>query len=98
MLSKEEIENKIKPIGEMLQDKINRLSEENFRQSQYIEQLETDKQKLIEKLKEDIKNANNNIKHMEEKSILQTIARELAIGMRDYAQEILEIVKGVENG
>lgn len=53
MLSKEEIENKIKPIGEMLQDKINRLSEENFRQSQYIEQLESDKQKLIEKLEKD---------------------------------------------
>lgn len=52
---------------------------------------------LIEKLEKDIVNANDNIKHMEEKNILQTIARELAIGMRDYAQEILEIVKGVEN-
>lgn len=55
MLSKEEIENKIKPIGERLQDKINRLSEEKFRQSQYIEQLESDKQKLIEKLEERIR-------------------------------------------
>ena len=63
----------------------------------YIDQLESDKQKLIEKLEKDIVNANDNIKHMEEKNILQTIARELAIGMRDYAQEILEIVKGVEN-
>lgn len=64
---------------------------------EYIEQLETDKQKLVEKLEKDIVNANDNIKHMEEKNILQIIARELAIGMRDYAQEILELVKGENN-
>lgn len=80
MLNKEEIENKIKPIGEMLQDKINRLSEENFRQSQYIEQLESDKQKLIEKLEKYIK--------------LINCGETLSI--RSTLKEILEIVKGVE--
>lgn len=64
------------------------------KQQDKIDQLESDKQKLIEKLEEDIKHANDNIKHMKEKNILQTIARELAIGMRDYAEEILSILKG----
>lgn len=59
--------------------------------------LETEKADTIEKLEKDIENANNNIRHMDEKSILQTIARELAIGMRDYANEILSIMKGEKN-
>ena len=50
--------------------------------------------KVTDKLKEDVENADSNIKHMEEKTILQTIARELAVGMRDYAREILNIIEG----
>lgn len=61
---------------------------------QYLEQKESKLDKVTNKLKLDIENANNNIKHMEEKTILQTIARELAIGMRDYSKEILDIIEG----
>ena len=50
--------------------------------------------KVTDKLKEDIENADNNIKHMKEKTILQTIARELAVGMNDYAREILNLIEG----
>lgn len=60
----------------------------------YMEDLETKLNKVTNKLKSDIENANNNIKHMEEKTILQTIARELAIGMRDYAKELLNVIEG----
>lgn len=59
----------------------------------YMEDLETKLNKVTNKLKSDIENANNNIKHMEEKTILQTIARELAIGMRDYAKELLNVIE-----
>lgn len=94
MLSKEEIENKIKPIGERLQDKINRLSEENFRQSQYIEQLETDKQKLIEKLEKDIVNIT---KTMQDGKHCDDYSRCRLKAYRTKTKEILSIVKGVEN-
>ena len=60
----------------------------------YLEQKESILNKVTNKLKEDIENADNNIKHMEDKTILQTIARELAIGTRDYAKEILNIIEG----
>ena len=50
--------------------------------------------KVTDKLKEDIENAYNNIKHMTENNILTTIAREIAIGMKDYAKEILNIIEG----
>lgn len=60
----------------------------------YLEYLESKLNKVTDKLKEDIENADNNIKHMEDKTILQTIARELAIGMRDYAKEILSTIEG----
>lgn len=60
----------------------------------YMEDLESKLNKITNKLKSDIENADNNIKHMEEKTILQTIARELAIGMRDYAKEILSTIEG----
>ena len=60
----------------------------------YMENLESKLNKVTNKLKSDIENADNNIKHMEEKTILQIIARELAIGMRDYAKEILNTVEG----
>lgn len=87
MLSKEEIENKIKPIGEMLQDKINRLSEENFKQSQYIDQLETDKKKLIEKLVED--------EYIIESTYSQINGNYfMAQDKLDYIREILSILKG----
>ena len=95
MLSKEEIE---KAYWEGYIAKQNEAIEicKQCKYMKKVKQLESDKQNLIKKLEEDIVNANDNIKHMEEKNILQTIARELAIGMRDYAQEILEIVKGAE--
>lgn len=60
----------------------------------YMEDLESKLNKVTNKLKSDIENADNNIKHMEEKTILQTIARELAVGMRDYAKEILSTIEG----
>lgn len=94
MLNKEKIENKIKPIGEMLQDKINRLSEENFRQSQYIEQLESDKQKLIEKLE-------NKFDNIEKQKLpnFKTVAdmikyKGYAEGKIESYNEILKIAKG----
>ena len=96
MLSKEEIENKIKPIGEMLQDKINRLSEENFKQSQYIDQLESDKQKLIEKLEEESKQLDNDILTMSidtgNEYSLKLIHQ--AEGMKKQNDRILSILKG----
>ena len=60
----------------------------------YLEQKESILNKVTDKLKEDIENVDNNIKHMEDKTILQTIARELAIGTRDYAKEILSTIEG----
>ena len=60
----------------------------------YVEQKESILDKVTDKLKEDIENADNNIKHMKEKTILQTIARELAVGMNDYAREILNLIEG----
>ena len=94
MLSKEEIENKIKPIGEMLQDKINRLSEENFKQSQYIDQLESDKQKLIEKLEKDIREETGYARWTNSytKEISPAVTK--MISKSKYAQEILSILKG----
>lgn len=73
---------------------IKQLESDNYEANNIINEYIEERQKLIEKLERDIENANDNIKHMEEKSILQTIARELAIGMRDYAQEILEMLGG----
>lgn len=52
---------------------------------QYIEQLETDKQKLIEKLEDDIEYGKKFESHLE-----PTIPEIRA----EYAQEILEILKG----
>lgn len=64
------------------------------KQQKKLEQKESILDKVTDKLKEDIENADSNMKHMEEKTILQTIARELAVGMRDYAEEILNIIEG----
>ncbi len=98
MLSKEEIKESKAHLEMLLDYGILASEDEQPIKNilEYIEQLESDKQKLIEKLEKDIENANDNIKHMDEKNILQTIAGELAIGMRDYAQEILKIVKGTK--
>ena len=87
MLSKETIENKIKPIGEILQDKINRLSEENFKQSQYIDQLESDKQKLIEKLEEEKFKIESTYSQINENYFM-------AQDRLNLIQEILSIIKG----
>lgn len=87
MLSKEAIENKIKPIGEILQDKINRLSEENFKQSQYIDQLESDKQKLIEKLEEEKFKIESTYSQINENYFM-------AQDRLNLIQEILSIIKG----
>lgn len=59
-----------------------------------VEQLEINNKKLIEKLKEDIYYANDNIKDIDESNIAQVITKEIKISIRNYAQEILEIVKG----
>ena len=59
-----------------------------------LEQKESILDKVTDKLKEDIENAYNNIKHITENDILTTIAREIAIGMKDYAKEILNIIEG----
>ena len=94
-MNKEEIEEAKECLYETIQ---NTYAEEkaikldNLRK--YINNLESKLNKVTDKLKEDIENADNNIKHMEEKTILQTIARELAIGMRDYAKEILSTIEG----
>ena len=61
MLSKEEIENKIysfhKYMRNQTEDEIMQEYWEDIKQ--YIDQLESDKQKLIEKLEEDIKEFGN---------------------------------------
>lgn len=88
-MEKEEIEE-IKRL--LFQDRLTQSVKQKL--INYMEDLETKLNKVTNKLKSDIENANNNIKHMEEKTILQTIARELAIGMRDYAEELLNVIEG----
>lgn len=91
-MNKEEIEE-IEEIKRLLfQDRLTQYGKRKL--VQYLEQKESKLNKVTNKLKSDIENADNNIKHMEEKTILQTIARELAIGMRDYSKEILDIIEG----
>lgn len=88
-MDKEEIEE-IKRL--LFQDRLTQSGKQKL--INYMEDLETKLNKVTNKLKSDIENANNNIKHMEERTILQTIARELAIGMRDYAKELLNVIEG----
>lgn len=98
MLSKEEIKN-IKEIKDMLNyasmcvhsnlqldNKSSRLL------YSYIEQLETNNQKLIEKLEKDIQKANEIINDKEYRYIQEVIDEQYE--RRKYAKEILEIVKG----
>lgn len=61
-----------------------------------IRQLETEKQKLIEKLEEDIKKANEIINDQEFKYIEEVIDEQYE--RRKYAQEILKILKGENHG
>lgn len=88
-MEKEEIEE-IKRL--LFQDRLTQSGKQKL--INYMEDLEIKLNKVTNKLKSDIENANNNIIHMEEKTILQTIARELAIGMRDYAKELLNVIEG----
>lgn len=85
--------NQIEELKKLLfQDRLTQSGKQKL--INYMEDLESKLNKITNKLKSDIENADNNIKHMEEKTILQTIARELAIGMRDYAKEILSTIEG----
>ncbi len=59
----------------------------------YIEQLESDKQKLIEKLEEDI-NVDKIQWHDELGRIIKEEPKSRLVSRKRYAQEILEIVKG----
>ena len=81
MLSKEEIENKIysfhKYMRNQAEDEIMQEYWEDIKQ--YIDQLESDKQKLIEKLEED----------------KETLKKENSDGtLQDYVIRLLEILKG----
>lgn len=85
--------NQIEELKKLLfQDRLTQSGKQKL--IDYMENLESKLNRVTNKLKSDIGNVNNNIKHMEEKTILQTIARELAIGMRDYAKEILSTIEG----
>lgn len=85
--------NQIEELKKLLfQDRLTQSGKQKL--IDYMEDLESKLNKVTNKLKSDIENADNNIKHMEEKTILQTIARELAVGMRDYAKEILSTIEG----
>lgn len=85
--------NQIEELKKLLfQDRLTQSGKQKL--IDYMENLESKLNRVTNKLKTDIGNADNNIKHMEEKTILQTIARELAIGMRDYAKEILSTIEG----
>lgn len=95
MLSKEEIENMkddLKNLHHMLgkEPSISKKAIENV--LQYIEQQETDKQKIIEKLEEDIVKANEIINDQEYQYIEEVIDEQWE--RRKYALEILKIVKG----
>ena len=106
MLNKEEIRKRIKVVESDECDKcyfpkkrscrscIKQSYKEIKRYIKHLEQKESILDKVTDKLKEDIENADNNIKHMEEKNILQAIAKELAVTTKDYAKEILNIIEG----
>ena len=87
MLSKEEIEFNLKALSGVMLNFEDRLCDEMQERVQevrnYIDKLESDKQKLIEKLEKILKEYENVIANEES-------------AMNLYA-EILEIVKGVEN-
>lgn len=94
MLSKEEIEEALR-IGDdrIVREYINQLETENYNlkiisktETEQREQLESDKQKLIEKLEKDIEKEN-----IQEKNQTST---ELSGIKKLYAQKILELAKG----
>lgn len=94
MLSKEEIEKAKECLQETIQNTYAEGKAIKLNNAlKYIDQLESDKQKLIEKLEKDIKMFGN---YEERKQMAKEQLYEND-GKWFYAQEILEIVKGVEN-
>ena len=94
MLNKEEIEFNLKALSGVMLNFEDRLCDEMQERvkevKEYIEQLESEKQKLIEKLEEDIKEFGNYAERKE-------MAREQLYendGRWFYCQEILSILKG----
>ena len=100
MLSKEEIEKAKRYFeDEIHYEKTTYNCVNHYRQTiidnhiilyKYIEQLESDKQKLIEKLEEEIKEEREIMKPLEHKSM----AFHYANGRETLAQDILKILKG----
>lgn len=93
MLSKEEIEKALKSMrifARVHQDMSIVTAKEMEIVLQYIEQLESDKQKLIEWLEEEIKEEREIMKPLEHKSM----AFHYANGRETLAQDILKILKG----
>ena len=86
-----EMEESAKVVLEMLEEESRKKIKKYIK---HLEQKESILDKVTDKLKENIENADNNIKHMEEKNILQAIAKELAVTTKDYAKEILNIIEG----
>lgn len=111
MLSKEEIENSFIRIETICKKEVclfnQPIIEGNLNQiKRYIIQLESDKQKLIKKLEEIIKETSQNI-NPEAMKKYQNLKMEeindetyilLAMHRIGFAGEILEIVKGENNG
>lgn len=98
MLSKEEIEFNLKALSVVMLNFEDRLCDEMQERVQkvrnYIDQLESDKQKLIEKLEKDIVNIT---KTMQDGKHCDDYSRCRLKAYRTKTKEILSIVKGVEN-
>lgn len=92
MLSKEEIEFTIKTAELMMKLPINNSIiipvEEVKKLFEYIQQLETREQKLIDKLEEDIEKFNR------KENVFMTQSSQINASLISYINEILSIVKG----
>ena len=94
MLSKEEIKKAKECLQETIQNtyaegkaiKLNNVLK-------YIDQLESDKQKLIEKLEEDIREETGYAKWVDSNTKIISSAVTTMISKSKYAKEILEILK-----
>lgn len=98
MLNKEEIEKalkKMRSFSRIRQDMTVVTAKEMEAVLQYIEQLETKEQKLIEKSEEDIKK-NNEFEFMP-LQIEKAYNNYYKLGKIDEAQELLKILKGENN-
>lgn len=98
MLNKEEIEKalkKMRSFSRIRQDMTVVTAKEMKAVLQYIEQLETKEQKLIEKSEEDIKK-NNEFEFMP-LQIEKAYNNYYKLGKIDEAQELLKILKGENN-